>query len=233
MVVVGHIVSLFVLFKDTCPTIAMKSFTLLLLSLGLVLLFNRCKTQETQPQSIANAVINGDFETAPYQDWRSDINRNSLAKPNSYTLDYTTEAASSPTHSIKVSCNAAYNDSTYHLFQQDFFTASASAPAGAKVLSIPAGAKLTMKVKIKTVNMNGEGISIALGGNYGADKNYASAFFTESRGKTAITGTKDFTEYTINFDSFPANAYSVYVLIFFLPNTTGTAYYDDVSLAVN
>src|SRR3978361_1636913 len=112
MAVVGHIVSLFVLFKDNCPTIAMKSLPLLLLSLGLVLLFNRCKTQETQPQSIANAVINGDFEMAPYQDWRSDINRNSLAKPNSYTLDYTTEADASPTHSIKVSCNAAYNDST-------------------------------------------------------------------------------------------------------------------------
>lgn len=81
--------------------------------------------------------------------------------------------------------------------------------------------------------MKGEGISIAMGGNFGANKNYASAFFTESRGKITITGTSDFTEYTIRFDSFPANANSVYVLLFFLPGTTGTAYYDDVSLAVN
>ena len=214
----------------------MKALPLLVVLLTLLLLLNACKKQETQPQTIANVVINGDFEAAPYQDWRSDVNRNSLAKPNSYTVDYTTEAASSPAHSIKVSCNAAYNDSTYHLFQQDFYTASSSSspPAGAKILSIPAGAKLTMKAKIKTLNIKGgDGISIAMGGNYGADKNYASAFFTESRGKVAITGTKDFTEYTVSFDSFPANTYSVYVLIFFLPNTTGTAYYDDVSLAVN
>ncbi|GAB4027442.1 hypothetical protein [Spirosoma koreense] len=211
----------------------MKAIIGLVVQFALLILVSACKKQETQPQSIANAVINGDFEATPYQDWRSDINRNSLAKPNSYTVDYTTEAASSPTHSIKVSCNAAYNDSTYHLFQQDFYMANSSAPAGAKVISVPAGAKLTMKAKIKTVNMKGEGISIAIGGSYGADRNYASAFFAESRGKVSITGTNDFKEYTISFDSFPANTYNVYVLLFFLPGTTGTAYYDDVSLAVN
>lgn len=212
----------------------MKIIRTLIVLLALLTLLHACKKQETQPQSIANAVINGDFEATPYQDWRSDINRNALAKPTSYTVDYTTEAAASPSHSIKVSCNAAFNDSTYHLFQQDYYTAAASssAPTGAKVLAIPAGAKLTMKAKVKTLNMKGEGISIAMGGNYGADKNYASAFFTESRGKAVITGTKDFTEYTITFDSFPANTYSVYVLLFFLPGTTGTAYYDDVSLSV-
>ncbi|MVM30963.1 hypothetical protein GO755_13055 [Spirosoma sp. HMF4905] len=213
----------------------MKAFTLLVVPLSLLLLLTACKKQETQPQSIANAVVNGDFEATPYQDWSSAVNRNSLVKPNSYSVDYTTEAASSPSHSIKVSCNAAYNDSTYHLLQQNFYMASSSSspPAGAKVLSIPAGAKLTMKAKIKTVNIKGEGINIAMGGYYGADKKYASAFYTESRGKISINGTNDFTEYTISFDSFPPNVYNMYVIIFFMPNTTGTAYYDDVSLAIN
>lgn len=211
----------------------MKSIGLLLLVLLPILLFNSCKKDDAQPQSIANAVVNGDFEASPYQDWISAVNRVSKTKPNSYTVEYSTEAASSPSHSIKVSCNTAYNDSTYQLLQQVFYTPSSSAPASAKILTIPTGARLTMKAKIKTVNIQGKGIVIAVGGNYGVNKNYASAFYTSTEGKVPITGTNDFKEYSITFDSFPADVYSVYVLIFFSPTTTGTAYYDDVSLSVN
>ncbi|WP_080056899.1 hypothetical protein [Spirosoma aerolatum] len=211
----------------------MKALALFLSLLICSLLFNSCKKDDAQPQSIANAVVNGDFEASPYQDWLSNVNRVSKTKPNSYTVEYSTEAASSPSHSIKVSCNAAYNDSTYHLLQQLFYTPSSSAPNGAKILNIPTGAKLTMKAKIKTVNVQGNGIVIAVGGNYGLNKNYASAFYTSTEGKVPITGTNDFKEYSITFDSFPADTYSLYVLIFFSPTTTGTAYYDDVSLSVN
>ena len=202
----------------------MKAARIFLLLLSISLLFNSCKKDDAQPQTIANVLTGGDFETSPYSTWSSAVNKNSTTQPTSYTVDYSTEAASSPTHSIKVSCQAAPTDSTYHLFQQTLYTASTP---------IPTGAKLTLKAKIKTVNMQGEGISIAMGGNKGVNDNYASAFFTESRGKVAISGTNEFKEYTLTFDSFPANTYSFYVLFFFLPNTTGTAYYDDVTLSVN
>ncbi|GAB4017231.1 hypothetical protein GCM10028808_48170 [Spirosoma migulaei] len=202
----------------------MKATKLFLFLLSIGLLFNSCKKDDAQPVQIANVLTGGDFETSPYSTWRTDVNKNNTTRPTSYTVDYSTEAASSPTHSIKVSCNAAPSDSTYQLFQQFFYTSSTP---------IPTGAKLTLKAKIKTVNMQGEGISMAMGGNKGVNDNYASAFFTESRGKVSITGTNDFKEYTITFDSFPANTYSFYVLFFFLPKTTGTAYYDDVSLSVN
>lgn len=202
----------------------MKTTTVLLSLLGIVLLVNSCKKEDAQPQTIANVLTGGDFETSPYATWISSVNKNSASQPTIYSLDYSIEAASSPTHSIKVSCKAAPNDSTYQLFQQVLYTSSTP---------IPTGSKLTLKAKIKTVNIQGNGISIAMGGNKGVNDNYASAFYTESQGKIAITGTNDFKEYTLTFDSFPANTYSFYVLFFFLPKTTGTAYYDDVTLSVN
>ncbi|MVM37740.1 hypothetical protein GO730_09230 [Spirosoma sp. HMF3257] len=202
----------------------MKATNLLLSLLSIVLLFDSCKKEDAQPVQIADVLIGGDFETSPYTSWRTDVNKNNTTRPTSYTVDYSTEAASSPTHSIKVSCNVAQNDSTYQLFQQYHFTSDTP---------IPTGAKLTLKVKIKTLNIQGNGISIAIGGNLGVNDNYASAFFTSTEGKIPITGTNDFKEYTITYDSFPAKTYSFYALIFFLPKTTGTAYYDDVSLSVN
>ncbi|QMW05036.1 hypothetical protein [Spirosoma foliorum] len=202
----------------------MKAAPVLLSLLTISFLFNSCKKDEAQPMQIANVLTGGDFETSPYSTWRTDVLKNNTTRPTSYTVDYSTEASSSPTHSIKVSCNLAPNDSTYQLFQQDLFTSTTP---------IPTGAKLTLKVKIKTVNIQGNGISIAIGGNLGVNDNYAPAFYTSTEGKTSITGTNDFKEYTITFDSFPAKTYSYYALIFFLPKTTGTAYYDDVSLSVN
>ncbi|QJD79922.1 hypothetical protein [Spirosoma rhododendri] len=211
----------------------MRLLKLLVPLVAIAGLVNACKKDDAQPQSVANVLTNGDFETSPYQDWKIDINKVSKTKSNGYTIEYSTEAASSPSHSMKVSCNGAYNDSTYQLIQQFFYLSSATAPAGGRVISIPTGGKLTMKVKIKTVNIQGNGISIAIGGNYGSDRKYETAFYTSTEGKTTITGTNDFKEYAITFDSFPANMHSMYALIFFLPNTIGTAYYDDVSLSVN
>lgn len=192
----------------------------------LCILLNACKKEDTQPQTqtIANVLTNGDFEKAPYQDWTNNTGKNSTTSPTSYSVTYSSEAASSPSHSIKVTCLAAPNDSTYQFMEQILYTANTP---------IPAGAKLTMKVKIKTVNIQGNGISLAIGGNYGASAKYASAFYTSTEGKISITGTNDFKEYSLTLDSFPADATSLYVLLFFLPKTTGTAYYDDVSLSVN
>ena len=214
----------------------MKTTIVFLSLLGITLLFNSCKKDDAQPQSIANVLVNGDFESSTvYSDWGTYTGKVSKTKPNSYTIDYSTEASSSPSHSIKVSCAVAQNDSTYQYMQQLIYTSAdvVAAYPGSKLTTIPAGSKLTFKVKIKTANIKGNGISIAMGGNYGASKNYASAFYISTEEKTSITGTNDFKEYTITFDSFPADVYSMYVLIFYLPNTVGTAYYDDASLSVN
>ncbi|UFH56915.1 hypothetical protein [Spirosoma sp. KNUC1025] len=201
----------------------MKKNYLFLLLLTASCLLNACK-KDPDPQPSISVLTNGDMEIAPYDDWKAYLGKNSITNPNNYVIEYSTEAASSPSHSIKVTCDAVKNDSTFQYMQQVVNTSS---------IAIPAGGKLTMRVKIKTVNVQGNGIALAMGGNLGASGQYASAFYTSTEGKQSITGTNDFKEYTLTFDSFPANAASMYVLLMYLPKTTGTVYYDDVSLTVN
>ncbi|AKD55438.1 hypothetical protein [Spirosoma radiotolerans] len=187
-------------------------------------LLNSCKKQEPQVQSTANVLTNGDFEASPYQDWISSSYKAATTNPNNYSVVYTTDAASSPTHSIKISLNASPSDTTFHVFQQVI---------NQTTKSIPTGAKLTLKVKIKTANLQGNGVSLVIGGNRGGDANYAPTFYTSTEGKISIVGTNDFKEYSLTFDALPANTSTLYVALFYLPKTTGTVYYDDVSLSVN
>lgn len=202
----------------------MKTTTWLIALVTTFALLNGCKKDDPQVQSIANVVTNSDFETSPYQDWTSSPYKAATTNPNNYSVVYSTEAASSPTHSIKVSLAASPNDTTFHIFQQVINTTTKG---------IPTGGKLTLKVKIKTVNVQGNGVSLVIGGNQGADAKYASTFYTSTEGKTSIVGTNDFKEYSLTVDALPANTTSLYVALFFLPKTTGTVYYDDVSLSVN
>ncbi len=194
------------------------------------LLFNSCKKEEAQPQTIATVLVNGDMEASPYNDWGSYLGRNSTTNPNPYVVDYSTEAASSPAHSIKVSSSAVKNDTTYQYMQQFFKIADRP---------IPAGAKLTLKAKIKTNTVQGNGISIAMGGyqivtnSIGQNTNVNSTFYTSTEGVTSITGTNDFKEYTLTWSSLPAATTHVFVLLAYLPKTTGIVYFDDVTLSVN
>ena len=202
----------------------MKITTLLVALVITFALLNGCKKDEPPVQSIANVLTNGDFEVSPYQDWISSAYRTATTNPNNYSVVYSTDAASSPTHSIKVGLAASPNDTTFHVFQQIINTTTKS---------IPTGAKLTLKVKIKTANLQGNGVSLVIGGNGGADAKYAATFYASTEGKTAIVGTADFKEYSLTVDALPANTSTLYVALFYLPKTTGTVYYDDVSLSVN
>ena len=208
----------------------MKNACCLLILLLSVCLSNACKKEDAQPQAITDVLTNGNMEASPYNDWGSYLGKNSTLNPNKYVIEYTTEAASSPAHSIKVSSDAVKNDSTYQYMQQFFKLTDRP---------IPAGAKLTLKAKIKTSNIVGTGIALTMGGNQvttnaiGQATAVKSAFFTSTEGVTSITGTNDFKEYTLTWASLPAGTTHVYVLLAYLPKTTGIVYFDDVSLSVN
>lgn len=208
----------------------MKSAGYLLTLLRAAGLFNACRKEETQPQIITNVLTNGDMEASPYNDWGSYLGKNSTVSPNKYVIEYTTEAASSPAHSIKVSSDAVKNDTTYQYMQQFFKLTDRP---------IPAGAKLTLKAKIKTSNIVGTGIALTMGGNQvttnatGQITAVKSTFYTSTEGVTSITGISDFKEYTLTWASLPTGTTHVYVLLAYLPKTTGIVYFDDVSLRVN
>jgi len=180
-----------------------------------------------QPQAPTNVLINGDFEANPFTQiplWHSGILKNSKTTPSTYTVDYSTEAATSPVHSVKVSCDAVKSDSTYQILERVVYT---------RDVPIPEGAKLTMKVKIKTANVQGNGISFLFGGFWYINGVVVNNFTSSTEGKVSIKGSNEFTEYTLTCDSAPKDLYAVYVDLIYLPKTTGTAYYDDMSLTIN
>jgi hypothetical protein len=111
---------------------------LLLLLVGF--LFNVCKKDDPSPTQL---LANPDLEQTPSnQDWTFGYYYNLMANPNKYKSTYTTEAAASGSHSLKIQCDTVRNDTTFC-----FYTQKITMP------TIPTGAKLTLKAKIKTANL--------------------------------------------------------------------------------
>lgn len=201
----------------------MKNLPLLLLVIVLISLLNACKKNEMVP---AQLITNGDFERQPSftrskEDWLFGYYYNLTANPNGYSPAYTSEAAMSGTHSLKISCNTIKNDTTFCFFEQDVNTST-----------ISTGAKLTLKANIKTVNLQGRGVALAMiGYKFNSVRN--TIVFFPSTENTPITGTNDFREYSVTLPTFPEGVDLIAVHLFYLPKTTGVVYVDDVSLVVN
>ncbi|GAB3790285.1 hypothetical protein GCM10028818_60170 [Spirosoma horti] len=191
-------------------------------ALAFCIIFSYACKKETVPQAPVNLVKNGDMEADPSQNWVPYYGYEITTNPNGYLTAYTTEAAASGTHSIKVSCTTVKNDSTFLYFYQQFLPQT-----------LKPGDKLTLKAKIKTVNLRGAGISLAIRGDKYTNGQTSQAFFSSTQSQTVINGTNDFKEYSITTDAYPGNADRIGVFLLYLNKTTGTAYFDDVSLTVN
>lgn len=194
----------------------MNTFRFALLSLAVVLLFNGCKKEDPQP--LTSLVTNGNVEQQ-LQGWAFNYAKSNQANPNGYDFGFTDETAASPRYSLKINCNQVKNDSSFFSYYQQKLSTK----------DISVGAKLTLKAKIKTVNLTGNGVSLVLRGDQGSK----TVFFVSTEGKTTITGTKEFTEYNVTVDSFPGNVDNLVLFLVYLPKTTGSVYFDDVSLTTN
>jgi hypothetical protein len=93
---------------------------------------------------------------------------------------------------------------------------------------IPLGEKLTLRAKIKGENLSGEGVSIAFRCD---DATFNSVAFVTTQHKTNISGNFDWKEFSITLDEVPESTAKIYVFLIYLPNTTGKASFDDVTLA--
>jgi hypothetical protein len=120
----------------------------------------------------------------------------------------------SPTHSLKISktipdsLNTAYYSQVY---------------SG----EIPAGRNLTLQVHVKCLNIEGDGASLLLLCN---NANDSTLQFAGTEGDINITGTFDWTSYKLNIIDLKKEVRKIYVFLFYLPNTTGTIYFDDITL---
>ena len=177
---------------------------------------NACKKEDVQAQT--PLITNGDIEQK-IQGWGFGYDTPHPTNPNGYAFGFTSEAASSPQYSLKINCNQVKNDTAFSYYVQNSIPMS----------TIPVGAKLTLKAKIKTA-LVGQGVSIAIRGDKGSTY---GVFFVTTQGKTPITGTQDFTEYSVVLPSFPGGIDNLLVYLVYLPKTTGYVYFDDLSLTIN
>lgn len=192
----------------------MKFFlTLSVISICLVL--DSCKKNESEPETAL--VKNGNVEQK-FEGWNF-FDTSISGGSSAYAMGFTDEAASSPRYSLKINCNEARSDTAFSYFGQHNISTA----------GIPIGAKITLKAKVKTVDIKGEGISIALRG----DKARKIVFFETTENKAKITGTKDFTEYTATLNSYPGDIDDLMIFLVYLPGTTGQVYFDDISLTIN
>lgn len=177
---------------------------------------NACKQEDIQGQT--PLLTNGNIEQK-IQGWGFSYDTPNPTNPNGYAFGFTSEAASSPQYSLKINCNQVKNDTAFSYYVQHSIPMS----------TIPVGAKLTLKAKIKTA-LIGQGVSIAIRGDKGS---MYGVFFVTTQGKTPITGTQEFTEYSVVLPSFPGGVDDLLVYLVYLPKTTGYVYFDDLSLTVN
>ena len=133
-----------------------------------------------------------------------------------YQFDWSTEAASSGTHSLKITSSINNGPNFGYWYQ----TVSYANP----------GKTVQLSVKIKIVNViaanPGIGASIALAGFSGSDQTQ----FVSSGNATPIVGTSDWSIYTVKISNIASGTDKLVVYLPLGTQTTGTVYFDEVSL---
>jgi predicted DNA binding CopG/RHH family protein len=96
------------------------------------------------------------------------------------------------------------------------------------IKGISAGSELVLKAMVKTVNVTTTA-TIVLRVDY---QKKTAAFWTSGQAM-AISGTQDFTEYTLKMPYFPEQADAIYVFLMLYDTTTGSVYFDDIQVTNN
>lgn len=92
------------------------------------------------------------------------------------------------------------------------------------------GKKLSFNVNIKGIDITGEGIAIAIRGDDNSSSSNSAEIFYTTQGRMTIDGTFDWKSFNVESEIIPNNIDVITVYLIYLRNTTGTVYFDDVSL---
>ncbi len=130
-----------------------------------------------------------------------------------FTATMSNEESFSPVYSLKISRTNIDTAKIWYWYQKY---------SG----KIPVGLDLTLKAKIKGLNLSGNGASIAIR----CDGATPDLQFETTQSVVNINGTFDWTTYTVSLSNVKSNVTSIYVFLIYLPKTTGTVYFDDVTL---
>lgn len=136
-----------------------------------------------------------------------------------YQLEWTSEESFSPTRSLKISTTQS-EPVNFSFWVQTINT------------NLPFGKDLALSVRIKTKNLVGQGVSIALRAD-NASSNSTPDGFTIVTTQTMINGTQDWTEYSVTMSSLRQDAVSIRIFLIYLTGTKGEVYFDEITLKHN
>jgi hypothetical protein len=192
----------------------MKPLAKLLVFILPLLLLNTCKKEEktTAEVIIPNQLLgdnNAEFLEGSF--WHS------TPISNGFTIARVDTVSLSPTHSFIIS--RTIPDSVNFAYYYQIYSSQ-----------MPVGNNLTLKAHIKGVNLEGEGVSILIRCD---DVNNSTVQYAGTQGDISITGTFNWTPYTIDLIDLQSSVKTIVVFLIYIPNTTGTAYFDDITLTQN
>jgi hypothetical protein len=186
----------------------MKSIYLLILSICLII---SCKKEDSSPNQLLK---NTDMESDP----SSDQSWFNFGYGTGFTPSWTDEESFSPVHSFKIYRTTIDIDTNHFWGYGQKYSGK-----------IPVGRDLTLKAKIKGVSLSGAGASIVIR----CDGAQPGLQFETTEGAISINGNFNWTTYTLNLSQVKSNVTSIMVYLIYLYNTTGAAYFDDVTLTYN
>lgn len=172
----------------------------------IIIFFFACKKEDEPTQAIKdNLLQTSDLETFPFF-YNSGMTIG-------FESEWTDETSYSPTHSLKI--YRAEMDTTVLNYWYQYYMGG-----------MPVGETLTLTAQVKTDNLKGLGAELAIGCMAGAAKRQ----FVESREDVVINGTSGWTSYSVDLPDLADDVSMIIVYLVYLPGTTGTVYFDDITL---
>ena len=182
----------------------MKIFCIPLLIAVTFALNTSCEKDDPAPaQYLSNSNIEGSTEQPWFFNGDTSI----------FTAECITDESFSPTHSLKI--YTAISDPMSFCFWYQSISEN-----------LPIGKELTLTARIKADNLNGLGAALAIR----ADSDLGMNQFVTTQGTTTISGTFDWTEYSVNLPELSTEVTDILVFLVLLNNTTGTVYFDNIEL---
>ena len=186
----------------------MKSLKINKLSIAIMLLIFSLTGCEKKDE-VQELIKNGNVESGqgvPDFWWQAPLQ-------TGFTLEWTDTESNSSKKSLMIS-NQEISATNFSYWGQSIYE------------NLPLGKTVNLKVKIKG-NMEGEGVSIAIR----SDNENEMLQFVTTESLYEISGTFDWKEYSIDLPKVDDATKALLIFLVYLPNTTGSAYFDDISLS--
>lgn len=165
---------------------------------------------KNDPDPGIDITLNGDMETGATYPIGWGFAPGLVAGHSSY---WSTDPVSSGSRSIGISASGPINSFCH--WNQYYGNADKNF----------SGKSLTFSIKVRGIDLKGQGVSIAMRADAPSGNEFVS-----TEGRQLILGSFDWTTYEVSIPVVPDDATGVYIFLIFLPNSTGSVYFDDASL---